>query len=175
MCQVTLLKKKKKGPDFLLLLYTDTSLILQTTKEPWTSEKKQLMVCCGLRSSRMYTHIYAPHARACVHTHTHTHTHAHTTYTEVFSMQNVSGGANQKCVAAFAPKDEAWKCISSSYAETYTSSLLFGLNSIYDSWQLANILQIPCKPPDCSPQYMKYFEMYGKVGTSMVINFSDTL
>ena len=70
-------RKKKGGPDFLLLLYTDTSLILQTTKEPWTSEKKQLMVCCGLRSSRMYTHIYAPHARACVHTHTHTHTHTH--------------------------------------------------------------------------------------------------
>lgn len=76
-------------------------------------------------------------------------------------MQNSTGGVNQKCIEASA--NETWKCLSIQYAEPFTISSLFALNSIYDSWQLANILQLPCKPPDCDARYMEAVEEYGKV------------
>ena len=78
-------------------------------------------------------------------------------------MQNCGEGVNQACIKAMTPKNETWKCFMAQYTEPFITSPLFGLNSIYDSWQLANILQIPCKPPDCSPEYMKDFENYRKV------------
>ena len=81
----------------------------------------------------------------------------------VFKMQNCGGGVNQACIKAMTPKNETWKCFMAQYTEPFITSALFGLNSIYDSWQLANILQIPCRPPDCSPEYMKDFENYRKV------------
>ena len=78
----------------------------------------------------------------------------------VFKMQNCSDGVNQDCIKAMTPMNETWKCFMAQYTEPFISSLLFGLNSMYDSWQLANILQIPCHPPSCSDQYMKAFESY---------------
>ena len=89
--------------------------------------------------------------------------------TAVFKMQNSTGGVNQKCIEAYSSTNETWKCLSIQYAEPFTSTRLFALNSIYDSWQLANILQIPCKPPDCDPRYMEAVENYGKVRFSAVM------
>ena len=90
--------------------------------------------------------------------------------TAVFKMQNSTGGVNQKCIEAYSPTNETWKCLSIPYAEPFTSTRLFALNSIYDSWQLANILQIPCKPPDCDSRYMEAVENYGKVRFSVYSN-----
>ena len=81
----------------------------------------------------------------------------------VFKMQNSTGGVNQKCIEQYSSTNETWKCLLIQDAEPFTSSRLFALNSIYDSWQLANILQLPCKPPDCDPRYMEAVEEYGKV------------
>ena len=90
------------------------------------------------------------------------------TPTAVFKMQNSTGGVNQKCIEAYSSTNETWKCLSIQYAEPFTSSQLFALNSIYDSWQLANILQLPCKPPDCDPKYMEAVEEYGKVKINFI-------
>ena len=81
----------------------------------------------------------------------------------VFKMQNCGEGVNQACIKAMTPKNETWKCFMAQYTEPFITSPLFGLNSIYDSWQLANILQIPCHPPSCPDQYMKDFENYRQV------------
>jgi hypothetical protein len=78
-------------------------------------------------------------------------------------MQNCSGGVNQACIKAMTPKDETWKCFMAQYTEPFITSPLFGLNSIYDSWQLSQILQIPCVPPKCPDEYMKDFENYRQV------------
>ena len=89
--------------------------------------------------------------------------------TAVFKMQNSTGGVNQKCIEAYSSTNETWKCLSIPYAEPFTTTRLFALNSIYDSWQLANILQIPCKPPDCDSRYMEAVENYGKVRFSVLM------
>ena len=80
-----------------------------------------------------------------------------------FNMQNCSEGVNQACIKAMTPKNETWKCFMAQYTEPFITSPLFGLNSIYDSWQLSQILQIPCIPPNCTDEYMKDFENYRQV------------
>ena len=85
-------------------------------------------------------------------------------------MQNCSGGVNQACIKAMAPKNETWKCFMAQYTEPFITSPLFGLNSIYDSWQLSQILQIPCTPPNCTDEYMKDFENYRQVKKKFTFN-----
>ena len=78
-------------------------------------------------------------------------------------MQNCTGGVNQDCVKAYAPQGEDWRCFFPQYTEPHIKSKLFGLNSQYDTWQLGNILQLPCRPPNCNESQMKLLEGYGKV------------
>ena len=40
---------------------------------------------------------------------------------------------------------------------------MFSLNSIFDTWQLENILQLDCLPPNCSEEQMNQLENYGQV------------
>ena len=87
----------------------------------------------------------------------------------VFKMQNCSDGVNQDCIKDMSSNNETWKCFMAQYTEPYISSPLFGLNSIYDSWQLANILQLPCSPPKCTGEYMKDFENYREVSLCGII------
>ena len=94
-------------------------------------------------------------------------------------MQNASGGANQDCLAAM-PTEEGWKCgfanvcnvvikimsinlMTIQYSYPYIKTPLFTYNSAYDTWQLANILQLNCLPPKCSEEQMKQLENYGQV------------
>ncbi|XP_064394259.1 uncharacterized protein LOC135341593 [Halichondria panicea] len=83
-------------------------------------------------------------------------------YQYVFKMQNCAGGVNQDCVKDLSPKGEEWKCFFPQYTEPYIKNKLFGLNSQYDTWQLGNILQLPCNPPKCTPDQMKLLENFGK-------------
>lgn len=94
--------------------------------------------------------------------------------TAAFKMQNTSRGMNKNCLSAYSSSDEGWKCISPTYAEPYTTSSLFALNSIYDSWQLANILELPCKPPSCSPTYMEDIVKYGEVSKESLVTYIVT-
>lgn len=117
------------------------------------------------------------HLIVCLYTLVHIYNNVIHISTAVFKMQNSTGGVNSKCIEAYSPTNEAWKCLSIQYAEPFTSSRLFALNSIYDSWQLANILQLPCHPPDCDARYMEALEEYGKVKiyTSAVIINDDII
>ena len=49
------------------------------------------------------------------------------------------------------------------YTYPYIKSPIFALNSQYDTWQLANILQLGCLPPKCSESQMKLFENFRNV------------
>ena len=53
------------------------------------------------------------------------------------------------------------------YTYPYIKSPIFALNSQYDTWQLGNILQLGCLPPNCSPTQMTFFENFRKVKSSM--------
>ena len=81
----------------------------------------------------------------------------------VFKMQNCVGGVNQDCVKDYTAKGEDWRCFFPQYTEPYIKSKLFALNSQYDTWQLGNILQLPCNPPKCTAEQMKLLENFGKV------------
>lgn len=84
--------------------------------------------------------------------------HIRELYSYVFKMQNCSSGVNQMCVEANG--GEEWRCFFPQYTEPHIKSALFGLNSLYDSWQLLNILQLGCFPLNCPPEKMKAFEKY---------------
>ncbi len=88
----------------------------------------------------------------------------------VFKMQNCVGGVNQDCVKAYSASNEEWKCFFPQYTEPYIKNKLFGLNSQYDTWQLGNILQLPCNPPKCTADQMKLFENFGKVSNNLKYN-----
>ena len=108
-----------------------------------------------------------------------------------FNMQNCSSSGNQDCIAAYTSKGEIWRCIfpqvhthalrniltclhehlpspllSTQYSYPYIKTPIFALNSQYDTWQLKNILQLGCLPPNCSPTQMTFFENFRKVRSS---------
>lgn len=56
-----------------------------------------------------------------------------------------SGGTNAKCLAAQAP-GEAWKCLMAQYIAPHIVTPLFVMNSLYDAWQMSNVLNTPCIP-----------------------------
>ena len=87
-------------------------------------------------------------------------------------MQNSTGSLNPGCVEAYSAQDEVWKCLFTQYSERFIKSRLFGLNSQFDTWQLANVLQLGCLPPQCSDNQMKLLENYGQVNSviSRVVN-----
>ena len=55
------------------------------------------------------------------------------------------------------------------YSYPFIKSPIFVLNSQYDTWQLANILQLGCLPPRCSESQMKFFENFRNV---RLVNYS---
>jgi hypothetical protein len=77
----------------------------------------------------------------------------------VFKMQNSTGGVNQNCIAANSDTTQ-WQCMAAQYTYPHISSKIFALNSMYDTWQLQNILQIKCIPPKCTPQEMEHLEKF---------------
>ncbi len=78
-------------------------------------------------------------------------------------MQNCMDGLNQDCVKDLSVNGEDWKCFFAQYNEGYIKSEIFAINSQFDTWQLANDLQLNCLPPNCSPEQLKQLENYGKV------------
>ncbi|XP_065888037.1 uncharacterized protein [Dysidea avara] len=79
-----------------------------------------------------------------------------------FNMQNMSGGVNQECAAVYAKTNEVWKCIFSQYTYQHIKSPIFAYNSAYDTWQVENILQLGCLPPNCSENQMEQFKNYSQ-------------
>lgn len=61
----------------------------------------------------------------------------------VSKMQNVSGHVNQGCLAANPAADE-WKCFMAEYTAPFITTPFFALQSAYDSWQMDNVLVLPC-------------------------------
>jgi hypothetical protein len=77
----------------------------------------------------------------------------------VFKMQNAISSLNKKCIAA-TPNDTQWQCMSAQYTYPYISTPIFSLNSMYDTWQIKNTLELGCNPPQCTPEQMKQLEKF---------------
>ena len=75
-------------------------------------------------------------------------------YQHVFEMQNCSGGVNSECIHS-KEESERWQCFMAQYTYPYIKTPIFVLNSEYDTWQLESILQIGCRPPNCSESQMQ--------------------
>jgi hypothetical protein len=56
-----------------------------------------------------------------------------------------SGGTNLKCLDANRGAD-AWKCLMAPYIAQYVETPIYVMNSAYDAYQLANILNASCIP-----------------------------
>ncbi|XP_011405404.1 PREDICTED: pectin acetylesterase 5-like [Amphimedon queenslandica] len=88
--------------------------------------------------------------------------HIRSVYTNLFNMQNCSGGVDQDCIAAYSGSNDAWKCFMAQYTYPYISSPTFTLHSLTDTWQLENIVELDCLPPSCTATQMKEFYKFTK-------------
>jgi len=52
----------------------------------------------------------------------------------------------------------AHSCMQYSYP--FIETPIFVLNSVYDTAQLAGILQLGCLPPNCSQEMMEFFDNF---------------
>jgi len=57
----------------------------------------------------------------------------------VFNMQNVTAGLNQECVEQ-TPLQLRWRCFFAEHTYPHIHTPLFVINSMYDSWQLGNVV-----------------------------------
>jgi len=69
-------------------------------------------------------------------------------YQWVAAAQNVTavGSVNDACLAAHTPSNDTWRCFMAQYTLPHISTPLFMTQDLDDSWQMTNILQLPCKP-----------------------------
>jgi len=58
----------------------------------------------------------------------------------VYRLMNSTGGVNQDCIVAYEPKGDTSDCFFAQYSLHYTKTPLFPLQSVYDAWQLDNVL-----------------------------------
>ena len=61
-------------------------------------------------------------------------------------MWNSSTGVNDACIAASVGQE--WRCIFAQYTYSHIATPTFIAEGAYDSWQMGNILKMPCR--DCS-------------------------
>lgn len=74
---------------------------------------------------------------------------------DLITLQNCTA-LNAECVEVYSGQDQ-WKCLFAPYTIQYIKTPVFILNSDYDTAQLAGIVDLPCLPPNCTAQQMKYF------------------
>lgn len=85
--------------------------------------------------------------------------------TYLFNMSKPT--TNTACQKANAPTSpDGWKCFMAQYVVPYIKSPLFIAEGMYDSWQLGNVLQLPCGHPTpektCNADELAGFLDYGK-------------
>eukprot|EP01116_Phalansterium_solitarium_P002518 TRINITY_DN12574_c0_g1_i1.p1 TRINITY_DN12574_c0_g1~~TRINITY_DN12574_c0_g1_i1.p1 ORF type:complete len:428 (-),score=116.14 TRINITY_DN12574_c0_g1_i1:145-1350(-) len=83
-------------------------------------------------------------------------------YQWVFEAMNASGSVNDACVASYGPAGQAWKCFIAPYVLPFIKTPLFVSNSLGDQWQLYNIMNLGCNPPDnnCNASQLAYFNNF---------------
>ena len=75
-------------------------------------------------------------------------------------------GTNQDCIAAYSQAGEEWKCIFTQYVAPFIRSELFVMQTLYDGWQIDNILRIGCcgwnKPmSNCTAAQLAALQQFG--------------
>jgi hypothetical protein len=56
------------------------------------------------------------------------------------------GSVNDACLAAHTPTGDAWKCFMAEATLPHIATPFFMTQDLFDTWQLANILLLPCQP-----------------------------
>jgi len=64
-------------------------------------------------------------------------------YRWVFEAMNVTQ-TNAACLAAYTPANETWRCMFAEYVLPHIATPLYITQDLADSWQMHNILQLPC-------------------------------
>ena len=70
-----------------------------------------------------------------------------TTLNGGFAAWNGTGNTPSSCLAAYREPEDQWHCHFPNYILPLVKSVpFFVMNSLYDSFQIGNILQLPCTP-----------------------------
>ena len=56
------------------------------------------------------------------------------------------GSVNDACLAAHQPTGDAYRCFMAQYTLAHVATPFFMTQDLVDSWQMANIYQLPCQP-----------------------------
>lgn len=64
-------------------------------------------------------------------------------FRQLYSLHNSSTRLNRVCLGAQKP-DEGWRCLFPQFSLPYVTSQIFLLNSLYDTWQIAYLSDVPC-------------------------------
>lgn len=81
----------------------------------------------------------------------------------IYSLSNASAGVHPACLTHYHSSGDDWKCMFPLYETPFIQSPLFLTQSQYDSWQLGNILRLPCDPAksgSCSGKELDQFQAF---------------
>jgi len=73
------------------------------------------------------------------------------------------GSVNDACLAAHEPTGDAWRCFMAQYTLPYVVTPFFMTQDLVDTWQMANIYQLPCQPWEagsCNATALGWMEAY---------------
>jgi len=63
-------------------------------------------------------------------------------FQNLVEMQEVDEALNEGCFQAYAPADR-WRCFFTPYSLSFVKTDYFLINSMYDTWQMLNIIAPP--------------------------------
>jgi hypothetical protein len=86
-------------------------------------------------------------------------------YQWVFSRMNISTHTNDACILNHTIGDKAlWKCYIAPEVLPFISTPIFVSNSLTDSWQIGNIMDVSCNPSNanggCSSAEIQYLSTF---------------
>ena len=103
-------------------------------------------------------------------------------FEQSFYAWNSSGGTNQACIAHYARLGTPEKCIFAQYVAPFIQSDLFIMQTLYDSFQLANILQVTgagkCAGygspglAGCQPEQISAIQQYGSTTRTLLASLA---
>jgi hypothetical protein len=103
-------------------------------------------------------------------------------FEQSFYAWNSSGGTNQACIAHYEPLGTPEKCIFAQYVAPFIQSDLFIMQNLYDSFQLANILQVTgagkCAGygspgfAGCQPEQVLAIQQYGSTMRALLLSLA---
>ncbi|XP_078342929.1 uncharacterized protein LOC144628666 [Oculina patagonica] len=85
------------------------------------------------------------------------------TFRQIYTLHNSSKGLNQACLRAQKRKQK-FRCFLPQYSLPFVKSPIFLVNSLYDSWQIPYMSNVPCicNLDTCSSTELSYIKKFRK-------------